>query len=192
MRPIVSDQTPGGGKLMAATALAAIAALAGCSTTATNNAPSVTTPQPPSTVASATTQQRAETTTPGAALTAQSVAQSMKLAIPQVLQVVPDSLTLIREAIAVVVLVDSRLPSCNLSDPDIDCGASLEQYPDKVSAMARMQQIERANDPSLPGHIVGRNDTNVASQNFVLRINGKLPADAVTQYRQAFSQVVAP
>lgn len=58
--------------------------------------------------------------------------------------------------------------------------------------MARMQQMERANDPSVPGHIVGRNDINVASQNFVLRISGELPADAVTQYRQVFTEVVAP
>jgi hypothetical protein len=175
---------------MAATALAAVA-LAGCSTAATNTTPSVTTTQPPSTVASATTPEP-ETTAPKAPLTAQSAAQFMKSAIPQVLQVVPDSMTLISEATAVVVLVDSRLPSCNLSDPDIDCGASLEQYPDKGGAMARMQQMERANDPSVPGHIVGRNDTNVASQNFVLRISGSLPADAITQYRQAFSQVVTP
>lgn len=55
-----------------------------------------------------------------------------------------------------------------------------------------MQQMERANDPSVPGHIVGRNDINVASQNFVLRISGELPADAVTQYRQVFTEVVAP
>lgn len=146
-------------------------------------------------MASATTP-APQTTAPEAPLTAQSAAQSMKSAIPQVLQVVPDSMTFISEATAVVVLVDSRLPSCNLSDPDIDCGASLEQYPDKGGAVARMQQIERANDPSVPGHIVGRNDTNVASQNFVLRISGNLPADlpadAITQYRQAFSQVVTP
>jgi hypothetical protein len=116
----------------------------------------------------------------------------MKSAIPQVLQVVPDELTLMIAATAVVVLIDSRLPSCNLSAPDIDCGASLEQYPDKGGAMARMQQMERDYDPSVPGHIVGRNDTYVASQNFVLRISGNLPADAVTQYRQAFSQVVTP
>ncbi|WP_445169890.1 hypothetical protein ACTXG7_11550 [Mycolicibacterium sp. Dal123E01] len=142
-------------------------------------------------MAQATTQEPAATTTPETPLTAQAAAQSMKSAIPQVLQVVPDKLSLISaEATAVVVLVDSRLPSCNLSDPDIDCGASLEQYPDKGGAIARMQQIERANDPSTPGHITGRNDTNVASQNFVLRISGTLPADAIAQYRQAFSQVV--
>ena len=175
---------------MAVTALAAVA-LAGCSTAATNTAPHVTTQQPPSTAAGTATPQPAATTAP-AALTAQSAAQSIKSAIPQVLQVVPDKLSLISEATAIVVLVDSRLPSCNLSDPDIDCGASLEQYPDKGGAMARMQQMERANDPSVPGHIVGRNDTNVASQNFVLRISGSLPADAITQYRQAFGQVVAP
>lgn len=176
---------------MAATALAAVA-LAGCSTAATNTAPSVTTPQPPSTVAGATTHEPAATTAPEAPLTALSAAQSMKSAIPQVLQVVPDKLTLISAATAVVVLVDSRLPSCNLSDPDIDCGASLEQYPDDVGAMDRMQQMERDYDPSVPGHIVGRNDTYVASRNFVLRITGKLPADAITQYRKAFSQVVTP
>lgn len=191
MRPIVSDQRPGACRLMAATALAVVA-LAGCSTVATNTAPSVTTPQPPSHAAQATTQEQAATTTPEAHLTAQAAAQSMKSAIPQVLQVVPDNLSLISEATAVVVLVDSRLPSCNLSAPDIDCGASLEQYPDTVSAIARMQQMDRADDPSTPGHVIGRNDTNVASQNFVLRISGKLPADAVTQYRQAFSQVVTP
>ena len=175
---------------MAATALAAVT-LAGCSTAATNTAPSVTTTQPPSTVASATTPEPG-TTAPEAPLTAQSAAQSIKSEIPQVLQVVPAELLLLSGPTSVVVLVDSRLPSCNLSDPDIDCGASLEQYPDKGGAMARMQQMERANDPSLPGHIVGRNDTNVASQNFVLRISGMLPADAITQYRQAFSQVVKP
>jgi hypothetical protein len=187
MRPNASVQRLGGGRLLAATALVGVV-LTGCSTAAPDTAPSITatnteaaaTPAPPATTAQE------------ASLTAQSAAQSIKLAIPQVLQVVPDSMTLISEATAVVVLVDSRLPSCNLSDPDIDCGASLEQYSDKGGAMARMQQIERANDPSVPGHIVGRDDTSVASQNFVLRISGNLPADAITQYRKTFSQVVTP
>lgn len=174
---------------MAAKALAAVA-LTGCSTAATNTAPNVTAPQSPSTAAQAAPQAPAATTTPEAHLTAQAAAQSMKSAIPQVLQVVPDTMSLISEATAVVVLVDACLPTCNLSMPDIDCGASLEQYSDTVAAIARMQQMERADDPSTPGHVIGRNDTNVASQNFVLRISGKLPADAITQYRQAFSQVV--
>ncbi|MUM04549.1 hypothetical protein B5P44_07105 [Mycobacterium sp. CBMA 213] len=176
---------------MAATVLVAVA-LAGCSAAATNTAPSVTTSHPPSTVAQAATQAPAATTTPAAALTAQAAAQSMKSAIPQVLQVVPDKLTLISEATAVVVLVDSRLPTCNLSAPDIDCGASLEQFPDTVGAIARMQQMERSDDPSTVGYIAGRHDTNVASRNFVLRISGELPADAIAQYRQAFGQVVTP
>lgn len=176
---------------MAATALAAVA-LAGCSTAATSTAPSVTTPQPPNTVAQTATHVPATTTTPAALLTAQAAAQSMKAAIPPVLQVVPDKLSLISEATAVVALVDSRLPTCNLSAPDIDCGASLEQYPDTVGAIARMQQMERSDDPSTLGYIGGRHDTDVASQNFVLRISGELPADATAQYRQAFSQVVAP
>ncbi len=186
MRPIV----PGGGRLKAATAVAAVA-LVSCRTAATSTAPSVTTPPPTSTEVRAT-QAPSATTTPDAPLTAPSVAQAMKSSIPQVLQVVPDKLSLIVEAISVVVLVDSRLASCNLSAPDIDCGASLEQYSDEAGAIGRMQQIERAIDPSVPGHVTGRNDTNVASQNFVLRISGNLPADAVTQYRQAFSQVVTP
>jgi serine/threonine-protein kinase len=130
---------------------------------------------------------RADALTP----TAQSAAESIRAAIPQVTELIEitednDPNHLIGRPngyVAASVLVDSRLPRCTSTNLGDDCGAIVEQWPDQAAAQRRddyVQSILR----TMP--IVGQQWTTVKG-NLLLRVTGQLKPSAAEVYKAAFT-----
>ena len=84
--------------------------------------------------------------------TAQSSAEAIKAAIPEITRLIPltednDSNNLLGRPggyTAAVVLVDPRSSSvCDLAKPGADCGATVEQWPDPGAAQKRADYVEQ-------------------------------------------------
>jgi hypothetical protein len=126
-----------------------------------------------------------------AQLSAQSAAERIQKAVPKVTRLIPltednDGNHLLGRPdgySAATVLVDSRA-RCPSDGPGVECGATVEQWPDRWAAQRRADYILQV-DRSMP--IAGQEWTTV-KQNLLLRVTGKLkPSDAQT-YQSAFTQ----
>jgi serine/threonine-protein kinase len=84
---------------------------------------------------------------------------------------------------AATVLVDSRA-HCPSDGPGVDCGATIEQWPDRWAAQRRADYIQQV-DRSMP--TVGQEWTTV-KQNLLLRVTGKLKPSEAQSYQAPFTQ----
>jgi serine/threonine protein kinase, bacterial len=84
---------------------------------------------------------------------------------------------------AATVLVDSRL-QCDTSSPGVDCGATVEQWPDKGAAQQRADYVRQIRE-SAPA--LGQEWTTV-NGNLVLRVTGLLKPSAAEIFESAFSR----
>jgi hypothetical protein len=153
---------------------------------APNAAPAV---KSPGAATAANSPQPARAETKGS--TAQSAAESIRAAIPQVTELIEitednDPNNLIGRPngyVAASVLVDSRLPRCTSTNLGDDCGAIIEQWPDQAAAQRRddyVQSILR----TMP--MVGQQWTAVKG-NLLLRVTGQLKPSAAEAYKAAFT-----
>jgi serine/threonine-protein kinase len=155
---------------------------------APNAAPAVKSPGA-ATAANSPRPARADALTP----TAQSAAESIRAAIPQVTELIEitednDPNHLIGRPngyVAASVLVDSRLPGCTSTSTNLgdDCGAVIEQWPDQAAAQRRddyVQSILR----TMP--MLGQQWTTVKG-NLLLRVTGQLKPSAAEAYKAAFT-----
>jgi hypothetical protein len=126
-----------------------------------------------------------------AQLSAQPAAERVQKAVPQVTRLIPltqgnDGNHLLGQPngySAATVLVDSRA-RCPNDGPGVDCGATIEQWPDRWAAQRRADYIQQVNRP-LP--IAGQEWTTVR-QNLLLRVTGKLTLSEAQSYQTAFTQ----
>jgi hypothetical protein len=126
-----------------------------------------------------------------AQLSAQSAAERIQKAVPQVTRLIPltegnDGNHLLGQPngySAASVLVDSRA-RCPNDGPGVDCGATVEQWPDRWAAQRRADYIQQVDRP-MP--IVGQEWTTVR-QNLLLRVTGKLKLSDAQSYQAAFTQ----
>jgi serine/threonine protein kinase, bacterial len=126
-----------------------------------------------------------------AQLSAQSAAERSQKAVPQVTRLIPltegnDGNHLLGQPngySAASVLVDSRA-RCPNDGPGVDCGATIEQWPDRWAAQRRADYIQQVDRP-MP--IVGQEWTTVR-QNLLLRVTGKLKLSDAQSYQAAFTQ----
>jgi serine/threonine protein kinase, bacterial len=124
-------------------------------------------------------------------LSAQSAAEHIQKAVPQVTRLIPltkdnDANHLVGQPngySAATVLVDSRA-RCPSDGPGVDCGATIEQWPDRWAAQRRADYIQEV-DRSMP--IAGQEWTTV-KQNLLLRVTGKLKPSEAQSYQAAFTQ----
>lgn len=122
--------------------------------------------------------------------TARNAADSIRGAIPEVTDVVDltednDTNNLIGRPngyVAASVLVDSRL-ECSSVAPGVDCGATVEQWPDENAAGKRADYIQATRE-SAP--VLGREWTT-ARGNLLLRISGLLKPSQAKAYEAAFT-----
>jgi serine/threonine-protein kinase len=125
-----------------------------------------------------------------AQLSAQPAAERIQKAVPQVTRLIPlsegnDSNHLLGQPngySAATVLVDSRA-GCPNDGPGVDCGATIEQWPDRWAAQRRADFIQQMDRP-MP--IVGQEWTTV-KQNLLLRVTGKLKLSEAQGYQAAFT-----
>ena len=124
--------------------------------------------------------------------TAQSSAEAIKAAIPEITRLIPltednDSNNLLGRPggyTAAVVLVDPRSSSmCDLAKPGADCGATVEQWPDSEAAQKRADYIKqiRAATPVLG------TEWTIVKDNLVLRVTGDLTPSVEKAYEAAFT-----
>ena len=163
-----------------ATALLATPVTSGCSTatsTSENTAPltatSITAPAVP------------------AAKAAQAAAESIKAAIPEITALIPltatnDTNNLIGRPngySAATVIVDSRTSeACSTAKPGVDCGATIEQWPDSAAAKKRVDYVEkmRGDMPALG------EEYYTVNGGLLLRVAGTLEPSVADAYRAAF------
>ncbi|MBU3751720.1 MAG: serine/threonine protein kinase [Mycobacterium sp.] len=123
---------------------------------------------------------------------AQAAAEAIQKAVPEITQLVAltelnDDNNLIGRPngySAAVVLVDSRSKGlCDVARPGMDCGATVEQWPDAAAAQRRLDYIQgiRNAAPALGSEWTTRND------NLLLRVTGELPPSAAKAYEAAFT-----
>ena len=123
---------------------------------------------------------------------ARAAAEAIKKAVPEVTQLIAltelnDDNNLIGRPngySAAVVLVDSRSKGvCDLARPGMDCGATVEQWPDDAAAQRRLDYIQgiRNAAPALGSEWTTRNG------NLLLRVSGELPPSAAKAYEAAFT-----
>lgn len=128
---------------------------------------------------------RADALTP----TAQSAAESIRAAIPEVTETVAltedndDNKLLGRPNgyEAATVLIDSRA-QCLPGGPGVDCGATIEQWPNAEAAQRRADYIQA----------IGRNlptmsEWTTVKGNLLLRVTGTLKPSAAEAYKAAFT-----
>ena len=129
-----------------ASVLLTTAVMSGCTTTSTTDS---STPVDMSRKAAAAV----------AAESARRAAEAIRAAIPEITELVPlteqnDTNNLLGRAngySAAVVLVDSRTSAaCSTSRPGVDCGATIEQWPDAAAAQKRAEHVEKMRG-ALPG-----------------------------------------
>ncbi len=123
--------------------------------------------------------------------TAQSAAEAIKAAVPEITELVPlteenDDNNLLGRPngySAAVVLIDPRSKGlCDLAKPGADCGATVEQWPDQEAAQRRADYIQKAL-ASMPA--LGT-EWSVVKGNLLLRVTGKLPPSVEKTYEAAF------
>jgi serine/threonine-protein kinase len=131
---------------------------------------------------------------PSGSSTAQGAAESIRAAIPNVTALIAlteqnDANNLIGRPngyIAATVMVDSRIsrtPLCTSTDAGVDCGATVEQWPDEGAAQKRAEYIQTVRG-SVP--IVGQEWTTVQGT-LILRVTGDLTPSDAEAYKAAFT-----
>jgi len=129
---------------------------------------------------------------PAPAPTAQSAAEAIKAAVPEITQIIPltedtDDNNLLGRPngyTAAVVLVDPRSTGlCNLARPGADCGATIEQFPDQQAAQRRADYLQQVYT-SMPA--LGT-EWNIVKDNLLLRVTGTLTPSIEKTYEAAFS-----
>jgi serine/threonine-protein kinase len=121
--------------------------------------------------------------------TAQSAAESVRAAIPEVTGTIAltednDANHLIGRPngyAAATVLVDSRA-QCLPDGPGVDCGATIEQWPDAEAAQRRADYLQ-AIGRSLPT----MSEWTTVKGNLLLRVAGALKPSAAEAYKAAFT-----
>jgi hypothetical protein len=83
---------------------------------------------------------------------------------------------------AVTVIVDSRV-ECSTVKPGVDCGATVEQWPDESAAQKRSDYIQ-TKLASVP--MLSKEWTTVKG-NLLLRVTGELKPSAAKDYEAAFA-----
>jgi serine/threonine protein kinase, bacterial len=128
---------------------------------------------------------------PAAALTptAQSAAESIRAAIPEVTQTI--ALTADNDAndligrpngyAAATVLVDSRA-QCPPDGPGVDCGATIEQWPSAEAAQRRAEYIQ-----GIGQNLPMMSEWTTVKGNLLLRVTGKLKPSAAEAYKAEFT-----
>lgn len=123
--------------------------------------------------------------------TAQSSAEAIKGAVPQITRLIPltednDSNNLLGRPggyTAAVVLVDPRSTGvCDLAKPGADCGATVEQWPDHDAAQKRADYIKQIRGAA---PVLGTEWT-IVKDNLVLRVTGDLTPSVEKAYEAAF------
>jgi hypothetical protein len=84
--------------------------------------------------------------------------------------------------VAASALVDSRV-ECATAEPGVDCGATVEQWPDEGAAHKRADYIQETL-PSMP--MLG-NEWTTVNGNLLLRVTGKLKPSAAKAYEASFA-----
>lgn len=142
-----------------------------------------------STGTSATRATTAEALPPRSA-TAQSVAETIKAAVSPVTELIEiteenDPNKLIGRPngyLAATVLKDSRLPPC--TDLGVDCGATIEQWPDQPAAQKRADYIQSMRK-AMP--MLGQ-EWNTVKGGLLLRVTGTLKPSEAKAYEAAFTR----
>ena len=121
--------------------------------------------------------------------TAQTAAESIRAAIPEVTDTI--SLTEDNDAnhligrpngyVAATMLVDSRA-QCASDGPGIDCGATIEQWPNAEAAQRRAEYIQ-----GIEQHLPMMSEWTTVKGNLLLRVVGKLKPSAAQAYKAAFT-----
>lgn len=125
--------------------------------------------------------------------TAQTAAEAIQAAIPEVTTLIAltednDTNNLIGRPngyVAATVLVDSRISNvnpCSIADAGVDCGATVEQWPDENAAQKRAEYIQQVR-ATVP--LVGQEWTTV-KDSLVLRVTGELKPSDAEAYKTAF------
>jgi serine/threonine protein kinase, bacterial len=125
-------------------------------------------------------------------LSAQSAAETIRGAIPQITDLIPltednDDNHLISRPngyAAATVIVDSRVDGCSTADPGVDCGATVEQWPDQAAAQRRADYIQKV---QAAAPILG-SEWDTVNGNLLLRVTGKLKPSDAEAYQAAFAQ----
>lgn len=126
--------------------------------------------------------------------TAHGAAEAIQLAVPEVTELIAlteenDVNNLIGRPhgyVAATVLVDSRLSRtlpCSTTEPGVDCGATVEQWPDTDAAQKRADYIQQVR-AAMP--ITGQEWTTV-KDNLVLRVTGELKPSDADAYKAVFT-----
>lgn len=128
---------------------------------------------------------------PAQAATAQQAAEGIKAAVPDVNSLIAltennDTNNLIGRVngyAAATVLVDSRIEGCETAKPGVDCGATVEQWPDQPAAQRRADYIKSvlSSAPALGS------EYDTVKGNLLLRVSGKLKPSAAQAYQAAFT-----
>lgn len=140
--------------------------------------------------ASATTT-KALAAEPGGEMTAQTAAERIKAAIPEVSLVTitgdNDANNMIGRStgyVAATVIVDPRTgEECDQTKPGIVCGAGIEQWPDDRAVQQRADYL-KAVLSSMP--MLGTEYATLRG-NLLLRVSGKLSPSVADQYKAAFN-----
>jgi hypothetical protein len=128
---------------------------------------------------------------PGGQMTAQTAAERIKAAIPEITLITitgdNDANNMIGRTtgyVAATVIVDPRAgEECDQSKPGIVCGAGIEQWPDDQAAQQRTDYL-KAVLSSMP--MLGTEYATVRG-NLLLRVSGKLNPSVADQYKEAFN-----
>jgi hypothetical protein len=143
----------------------------------------------PSSAAPATTE--AATPQPVEEMTAQTAAEKIKAAIPDVTLITitgdNDANNMIGRTtgyVAATVIVDPRAgDECDNAKPGIACGAGVEQWPDAAAAQQRSDYLKTVLS-SMP--MLGTEYASLRG-NLLLRVSGKLSPSVADQYKAAFT-----
>lgn len=159
----------------------AVASLVACSSS----------PSGPSGGISAAATTTAEAPLPVKQLTAQTAAEKVKAAVPEVSLITitgdNDANNMIGRStgyVAATVIVDPRAgEGCDRQKPGIVCGAGVEQWPDAAAAQQRADYLESVLSAA---PFLGTEYATLRG-NLLLRVSGKLSPSVADQYKAAFT-----
>ena len=128
---------------------------------------------------------------PGGQMTAQTAAERIKAAIPEVTLITitgdNDANNMIGRTsgyVAATVIVDPRAgEECDQTKPGIICGAGVEQWPDAAAAQQRADYLKAVLSAA---PILGTEYATLRGD-LLLRVSGKLNPSVADQYKAAFT-----
>lgn len=124
--------------------------------------------------------------------TAQEAAEAVKEAVPEVTQLAALTETNDGNGLlgrpngysAAVVLIDPRSKGlCEAAKPGVDCGATIEEWPDQTAAQRRADYLQAIHTAA---PLFGSEWTTV-NGNLLLRVTGELTPTAAKAYEKAFT-----